>query len=162
LKRKVAALTEAEKGQAELRKALEAKDAELAKVRADLDAERRSHTNAEQLRRELREPQADVKLLKRQVGILRGDVEEPRWNEQRMSDAFEMLNAKQQKSKETWKRIQTRLVADVESTIHRYAPKLPPEKTGPRLGCLFRAVSRSVPVVVAFPTPGPGCPRAVS
>jgi hypothetical protein len=34
LKRKVAALTEAEKGQAKLRKALEAKEAKLAKVRA--------------------------------------------------------------------------------------------------------------------------------
>jgi DNA repair exonuclease SbcCD ATPase subunit len=31
-----------------------------------------------------------------------------------MSDAFEMLNAEMKKSKDTWKRIQTRLVADVE------------------------------------------------
>jgi hypothetical protein len=61
LKRKVAALMEAEKGQAEVRKALEAKDAELAKVRADLDAERRSCANVEQLCCELWEAQADVK-----------------------------------------------------------------------------------------------------
>jgi hypothetical protein len=40
LKRKGTDLTEAEKAQAELRKALEAKDAKLAKVRAELDAER--------------------------------------------------------------------------------------------------------------------------
>jgi predicted nucleic acid-binding Zn-ribbon protein len=58
LKRKVAALTEAEKGQMELRKVLKDKDTELAKVRADLDTECRSHTNVEQLHRELREVQA--------------------------------------------------------------------------------------------------------
>jgi hypothetical protein len=33
-----------------------------------------------------------------------------------MSTTFEMLTTEQQKNKETWKRIQTRLVADVEST----------------------------------------------
>jgi cell division protein FtsB len=33
-----------------------------------------------------------------------------------MSTAFELLTAERQKSKETWKCIQTRLVADVEST----------------------------------------------
>jgi hypothetical protein len=65
LKRKGTALTEAEKGQGELRKALEAKDAELAKVQAELDAERRSCTNSKQLRRELREAQAEVKSLRR-------------------------------------------------------------------------------------------------
>jgi hypothetical protein len=31
-----------------------------------------------------------------------------------MSDAFEVLNVEMQKSKDTWKRIQSRLVADVE------------------------------------------------
>jgi hypothetical protein len=31
-----------------------------------------------------------------------------------MLDAFEMLNAEMQKSKDTWKHIQSRLVADVE------------------------------------------------
>jgi hypothetical protein len=33
-----------------------------------------------------------------------------------MLDAFEVQNAEMQKSKETWKRIQTRLVAEVERT----------------------------------------------
>jgi predicted nucleic acid-binding Zn-ribbon protein len=33
-----------------------------------------------------------------------------------MSDAFEVQNTEMQKSKETWKRIQTRLVAEVERT----------------------------------------------
>jgi hypothetical protein len=88
-------LTEAEKGQAELRKVLEAKDAELTKVRADLDAEFRNRTNTEQLHRDLREARTNVKSLKQQVGILRGDVDEARWNEQRISDAFTMLNEEQ-------------------------------------------------------------------
>jgi hypothetical protein len=42
-------------------------------------------------------------------------VDEARQDEKRMSDAFEMLNVEMQKSKETWKSIQTRLVAEVES-----------------------------------------------
>jgi hypothetical protein len=50
----------AKKFAAELRKALEAKDAELLKVQTDLDAECRSCTNVEQLHRELREA---IKLL---------------------------------------------------------------------------------------------------
>jgi hypothetical protein len=33
-----------------------------------------------------------------------------------MPKAFEMLSAEMKKSKDTWKRIQTRLVADVEQT----------------------------------------------
>jgi hypothetical protein len=105
LKRKGTALTEAEKGQAELRKALEAKDAELARVRAETEAEQRSRTSAEQLRHELREAQAEVNSLRRRIGVLRGDVDEARWNEQRMSTAFEMLTVEQKKSKETWKHI---------------------------------------------------------
>jgi hypothetical protein len=50
LKWKVAALTEAEKEQVALRRAMEAKDAELAKVQAELEPEQRARTNAEQLR----------------------------------------------------------------------------------------------------------------
>jgi uncharacterized protein YlxW (UPF0749 family) len=49
LKRKVAALTEAETEQSQLRKAVEERDAELAKVRAGLEVERRARTNAERL-----------------------------------------------------------------------------------------------------------------
>jgi hypothetical protein len=44
---KVAALTEAKKEQVMLRWLLEGKDAELAKVRVELEAERRSRTDAE-------------------------------------------------------------------------------------------------------------------
>jgi chromosome segregation ATPase len=116
LKRKNTAMSEAEKGQVELRKALEAKDAELAKVRAELEVERRTRTNATQLREELPEAQADVKSLRRRNGVLKGDLDAARQNEERMSDAFEMLNVEMKKSKEMWKRIQSRLVADVEQT----------------------------------------------
>jgi chromosome segregation ATPase len=115
LKRKNASVSEAEKGQMELRKALEAKDAELAKVRAELEVERgKTRTDVTKLREELREAHADVKALRRRNGVLRGDVDTARQNEKRMSEAFEMLNVEIKKSKDTWKRIQTRLVADVE------------------------------------------------
>jgi chromosome segregation ATPase len=63
LKWKSASLSEAEKGQAGLRKPLEAKDAELAKVRAELEVKRRKCTDVEKLREELREAQADIKSL---------------------------------------------------------------------------------------------------
>jgi septal ring factor EnvC (AmiA/AmiB activator) len=105
LKRKSASLSEAKKGQVELRKALEAKDAELAKVRAELEVERRTHTNVTQLCEELREAQADVKSLRRRNGVLKGDVDMARQNEKRMSEAFEMLNVEMKKSKDMWNRI---------------------------------------------------------
>jgi chromosome segregation ATPase len=81
-----------------------------------MEAERRALTNTEQLRCELREAQAEVKSLRQRIEVLRGDVDEAWRNEQRMSTAFELLTAEQQKRKETWKRIQTRFVADIEST----------------------------------------------
>jgi chromosome segregation ATPase len=121
LKRKTVSLTEVEKGQAALRQAalrqaLEAKDAELAVVRSELEAERRKSTNAKQLREDLRRAQAHVKSLRRRNGILRSDVDEARQNEKQMSDAFEVMNVEMEKSKEQWKRIQKGLVAEVERT----------------------------------------------
>jgi septal ring factor EnvC (AmiA/AmiB activator) len=100
LKRKSVSLSEAEKGQAELRKALEAKDAELAKVRAELENECRKRTDVTKLCEEIREAQADVKSLRRQNGVLKGDLDAARQNEKRMLDAFEMLNAEMKKSKD--------------------------------------------------------------
>jgi hypothetical protein len=44
------------------------------------------------------------------------NVEEARQEAQKMSDAFAILTEEQKKSKAEWKRIQTRLMADVEST----------------------------------------------
>jgi chromosome segregation ATPase len=93
---------------------LEVKDAELAKVRAELENERMKRTEVNKLREEVREAQADVKSLRRQNGVLKDDLDASWQNEKRMSDAFEMLNAEMKKSKDTWKRIQTRLVSDVE------------------------------------------------
>jgi chromosome segregation ATPase len=107
LKQKTASLTEAEKGQAELRQALEAKDTELAAVRSELEAEQRKRTNADQFREGLRKAQADVKSLRRRNGVLRGDVDKARQNEKRTSDAFEVMNAELEKNKEQWKQIQT-------------------------------------------------------
>jgi DNA repair exonuclease SbcCD ATPase subunit len=86
----------------------------LAKVRAELENERRKRTDVTMLREEVREAQADVKSLRRRNGVLKGHLDATRQNEKRMSDAFEMLNAEMKKSKDTWKRIQTRLVSDVE------------------------------------------------
>jgi predicted nucleic acid-binding Zn-ribbon protein len=99
-----------------LRQALEAKDAELAAVRSELEAERRKRTNAKQLREDLRKAQPHVKSLRRRNGILRGDVDEARQNEKRMSDVFEVLNGEMEKSKEQWKCIQKGLVEEVERT----------------------------------------------
>jgi multidrug efflux pump subunit AcrA (membrane-fusion protein) len=62
LTRKSTSMLEAEKGQAKLRKALEAKDAELVKVETELEVERRKRTNVDKLREELREAQTDVKM----------------------------------------------------------------------------------------------------
>jgi hypothetical protein len=61
----------------------------------ELDAKRRSRTNAEKLHQELWEAQAEVKSLRRRNGVLRGDVDEAQRNEQRMSNAFEVLKVEQ-------------------------------------------------------------------
>jgi chromosome segregation ATPase len=95
---------------------LEAKDTELAAVWAELQDERRNRANADQLHEELRNAQAVVKSLRRRNGVLRGDVDEARQNEKRMSNAFEVMNVDMEKNKERWKQIQTRLVTEVERT----------------------------------------------
>jgi hypothetical protein len=61
LKRKVTPLMEAEKEQVVLRWLLDGKDTKLAKVRVELEVERRVGTDAEKLRRQLIEAQAEVK-----------------------------------------------------------------------------------------------------
>jgi beta-glucosidase-like glycosyl hydrolase len=106
LRQKKASLTEAEKGQAELRQALAAKEAELAASRAELADKRRERGSTDQLREELRRAQANVKSLRRRNGVLRGDVDEARQNEKRMSDAFEVMKSELDKKKERWKLIQ--------------------------------------------------------
>jgi alkanesulfonate monooxygenase SsuD/methylene tetrahydromethanopterin reductase-like flavin-dependent oxidoreductase (luciferase family) len=109
-------LTDAEKGQAELRKALAAKEAELAAARAEVVKERRRCADTDHLREELRVAQADVKSLKRSHGILRVDIEEARYNEKQMSGAFEVMKSELDKTKERRKQVQAQLVAEVECT----------------------------------------------
>jgi chromosome segregation ATPase len=115
LKRKVAALTEAEKEQSRLRRAVEERDEELAKVRAELEAERRTHTDAERLRGQLTETHADIKSLKRRLGMAKTDVEQAGIEARKISDAFQILQEEQKRKSAKWKRIQHRLTADVES-----------------------------------------------
>jgi hypothetical protein len=76
LKLKVLLLTEAEKGQAELRRALVAKEAELVAVRQEVAEERRRSTDADYLRGKLRNAEADLRSLQRRNGILRSDFTE--------------------------------------------------------------------------------------
>jgi hypothetical protein len=57
---------------------LDAKDAELAKVWAELEAERRARTNAEKLRGQLTKAQTDVKSFKKRLGMAKADAEEAR------------------------------------------------------------------------------------
>jgi hypothetical protein len=89
----------AEKGQAGLRQALATKEAELAAARAELVDERRQRANTDQLREELRKGQADVKSLRRRNGVLRGDVDEARYNEKQVSDVFEVMKSELDKNK---------------------------------------------------------------
>jgi hypothetical protein len=78
LRQKVASLTDAEKGQAELRKALATKEAELAAAQVEVVEQRRRCADTDHLQEELRVVEADVKSLKRRHGILRADIEEAR------------------------------------------------------------------------------------
>jgi hypothetical protein len=93
-------LTDAEKGQSELRKVLAAKEAELAAARAEVVEERRRCANTDHLGEELRVAQVDVKSLKRHNGILRADIEEARYNEKQMSGVFEVMKSELDKNKE--------------------------------------------------------------
>jgi 7-cyano-7-deazaguanine synthase in queuosine biosynthesis len=83
-------LTEAEKGQAELRKAL-AEEAELAAARKEVVEERKRSADTDHLREELRVAQADVKSLKRRHEILRADLDEAHCKEKQMTRAFEVM-----------------------------------------------------------------------
>jgi chromosome segregation ATPase len=76
LRQKTSSLTDAEKGQAELRQALVAKEAELAAAWAELVDEWRQGAGTDQLREELTKAQADVKSLRCRNGVLQGDVDE--------------------------------------------------------------------------------------
>jgi chromosome segregation ATPase len=70
LRQNTSSLTDAEKGQEELRQALAAKEAELAAARAELVDERKQRAGTDQLREELRKVQDNVKSLRRRNGVL--------------------------------------------------------------------------------------------
>jgi chromosome segregation ATPase len=78
----------------------------LAKVREELDVEWRAHTDAERLRGQLSEAQADVKSLKRRLSVVKTDAEEARREARKMSNAFQILQQKQKRKSADWKRIQ--------------------------------------------------------
>jgi predicted nucleic acid-binding Zn-ribbon protein len=88
LKQKVASLTEVEKGQVELRKALADKEAELVAAHKEVAEERRRGADTNHLRGKLRTAEVDIRSLQRRHGILRSDLEEARYKEKQMEKAF--------------------------------------------------------------------------
>jgi chromosome segregation ATPase len=116
LKQKVTSLAEAEKGQAELRKALAAKEAELVAVHQEATEERRRSTDTNYLRGKLRNAEADIRSLQRQNGILRSDVTEARSKEKIMETTIADMKTDIEYMRERWERVQSRLVAEVERT----------------------------------------------
>jgi chromosome segregation ATPase len=116
LKLKVMSLTEAEKGQAELRKALAAKEAELVAVHQEVAEERRRGTDTNHLRGRLRTAEADIRSLQRRNGILRSDVTEARSKEKQMEVTIADMKTDMEQLRERWEKVQSRLVAEVERT----------------------------------------------
>jgi chromosome segregation ATPase len=109
-------LTEAEKGQAELRKALAAKEAELVAVHQEAAEERQRSTDTNYLRGKLRNAEADIRSLQRRNGILRSDVTEARSKEKIMETTIADMKTDMEYMRERWERVQSRLVAEVERT----------------------------------------------
>jgi hypothetical protein len=97
LRWKVRALTEVEKEQSRIQRAVEERDAELAKVRAELKPERKALTDVERLRGQLTEAQADVKLLKWRLGMTKMGAEKAGMETRKISDAFHILQEEQKK-----------------------------------------------------------------
>jgi chromosome segregation ATPase len=109
-------LTEAKKGQAELRKALADKEAELAAARKEVVQERRRSADTNHIREKLRIAQSDVKSLQRRHGILRTDLEEAHSKEKQMTRAFEVMKTEMDQIRERWEQVQAWLVSEVERT----------------------------------------------
>jgi uncharacterized protein YukE len=116
LRHKVATLTEAEKGQVELRNALAAKEAELVAVQREAAEERRRSTDTNYLRGKLGNAEADIRSLQRRNGILRSDVTEFCCLEKQMKATITDMRADMEQLREKWERVQPRLVAEVERT----------------------------------------------
>jgi chromosome segregation ATPase len=113
---KVASLTEAEKGQVELRKALADKEAELVAAHKEFSEERRRSADTNHLRGKLRTAEADIRSLQRRHGILRTNLEEAHAKEKQMTRAFEVMKMDMDQLREHWEQVQSQLVAEVERT----------------------------------------------
>jgi chromosome segregation ATPase len=109
-------LTEAEKGQVELRKALADKEAELVVAHKEVAEERRRGADTNHLRGKLRTIEAEIRSLQRRHGILRSDLEEARSKEKQMEKAFDSMKADMDQLRKRWEQVQARLVAEVERT----------------------------------------------
>jgi uncharacterized membrane protein len=70
LKLRVVSLTESEKGQVELRKALAEKEAELVAAHKEVAKERRRGADSNHLRGKLRTAEEDIRSLQRRNGVL--------------------------------------------------------------------------------------------
>jgi chromosome segregation ATPase len=108
LRQKVTSLTEAEKGQAELRKALAAKEAELVAVHQEAADERRRSTDTNYLRGKLRNAEADMKTdieymwerWERVQSRLVAEVERTNEENARLTQALSDQQAKAQKERD--------------------------------------------------------------
>jgi chromosome segregation ATPase len=116
LKLKVLSLTEAEKGQVELRKALVEKEAELVAAHREAAEERRRGADTSYLQGKLRTAEADIKSLQRRHGMLRFDIDEARSKEKQMEKALNGMKTDMEQQRKRWKQVQARLVAEVERT----------------------------------------------
>jgi hypothetical protein len=116
LKLKVVSLTEAEKGQVELRKALAEKEAELVAAHKEVAEERRRGASANHLRGKLRTAEEDIRSLQCGNGILRSDLMEARSKEKQRETAFAGTKTDMEQLRKRWEQVQSRLVAEVERT----------------------------------------------
>jgi chromosome segregation ATPase len=109
-------LTEAERGQAELRKARAEKEAELVTAHKEVAEERRRGADTNYLRKKLRIAEEDIKSLQRRHGVLRSDLEEARSKEKQMEKAMGGMRTDMEQLRKRWEQVQARLVAEVERT----------------------------------------------
>jgi chromosome segregation ATPase len=116
LKLKVVSITETEKGQVELRKALAEKEAELVAAHKEVPEERRRGADTNHLRGKLRTAEADIKSLQCRNGILRSDLEEARSQEKQMEKEFNGMKTDMDQLRKRWEQVQSQLVAEVEHT----------------------------------------------
>jgi DNA repair exonuclease SbcCD ATPase subunit len=116
LKLKVVSLTEAEKGQAELRKALAEKEAELVAAHKEVAEERRRGADSNHLWGRLRTAEEDIRSLQRRNGVLRNDLTEARSKEKQMEAAIAGMKTDMEQLWKRWEQVESRLVAEVERT----------------------------------------------